>query len=376
MQSHNSTPAGNYRVSTQSGVSLVELIVAMAVGMVLLVVVTTIVFQQNTARGELDKSSRMIENGRYAMQVLNSDIQMAGFWGEYDPTGTNALATALSDTNWPCSTSTAILADGIPAAVQGFDSATSLSACGISNYKSGTDILIIRRADTSTVPISSATPTVQSSSCSSLASGSICSGQVYVQSGLETSGSNFTTYVGGYTGGAFNIVDATGTSKTSFSLTDKNGAIGELRKFHVTIYYIASCNVCSGSDADTTPTLKKIDLSYSGGSPVWTTTALVEGIENMQIDYGMDTNGDGAPDSYTDTPPSSATGTATDVISNVMTVKINILARNDETTSNYTDTKTYTLGLAGSVGPFNDAYKRHVFTSVIRLINPSGRLEN
>jgi type IV pilus assembly protein PilW len=33
------------------------------------------------------------------------------------------------------------------------------------------------------------------------------------------------------------------------------------------------------------------------------------------------------------------------------------------------------LGTAGTVGPFNDAFRRHLFTSAVRLANISGRRE-
>jgi CheY-like chemotaxis protein len=100
----------------------------------------------------------------------------------------------------------------------------------------------------------------------------------------------------------------------------------------------------------------------------------VEGIERIQFEYGVDTDGNGSPDLYTANP-------ATPVDWNtVVTVKISALARSLEPSPGYTDTKTYTLGndAAGApvtVGPFNDSYRRHVFNGVVRLINPSGRRE-
>ena len=58
---------------------------------------------------------------------------------------------------------------------------------------------------------------------------------------------------------------------------------------------------------------------------------------------------------------------------NVTSVRIYVLARSRERSPNYTDSKTYTLGSAGNVGPFNDNFKRHVFTTTVRLTNISGR---
>jgi type IV pilus assembly protein PilW len=61
-------------------------------------------------------------------------------------------------------------------------------------------------------------------------------------------------------------------------------------------------------------------------------------------------------------------------LTNVVTVRIHVLARSLEPTQGYSDTKTYTLG-TGTMGPFGDGFKRHVFTTTVRLINPAGRRE-
>ena len=59
----------------------------------------------------------------------------------------------------------------------------------------------------------------------------------------------------------------------------------------------------------------------------------------------------------------------------VVAVDISLLVRNPVRTFGLRDTKTYDLGLAGSVGPFNDGYKRHVYSSSVRVVNVSGRKE-
>jgi type IV pilus assembly protein PilW len=99
-------------------------------------------------------------------------------------------------------------------------------------------------------------------------------------------------------------------------------------------------------------------------------TPLVEGIEYMQVDYGIDSDGDGALNgSY-----SSCSACTTDDWSKVVSVKVNLISRNLVTTNGYTDSYTYNLGTAGSVAPA-DGYKRHAYTQVMRLVNPSSRKE-
>jgi len=99
----------------------------------------------------------------------------------------------------------------------------------------------------------------------------------------------------------------------------------------------------------------------------------VEGIENFQVDYGRDTDGDGSPDgaAYTADPSTVPNWMQ------VMAVQLYLLARNTETSTGYTDNKTYQLGTAGTITPTGAAtqYRRHVYTSVVRVKNPSERLE-
>src|SRR3546814_1837029 len=74
---------------------------------------------------------------------------------------------------------------------------------------------------------------------------------------------------------------------------------------------------------------------------------LVEGIDALQFEFGIDTNGDGNPDAYTADPDSygGCTGAACQQNwINVMAIKIHLLARGRTTSPGYVDTKTYSLG--------------------------------
>jgi type IV pilus assembly protein PilW len=336
---------------SQAGMSLVELMISITIGLLLLAGVTALIAAQSSARKELDNAGRQIENGRYAAQLLQEDIQLAGYYGEYASAGTAPVS--LPD---PCATDTASLLTAVPLPIQGYDSPTTVpsplntSAClPNANHLPGTDILVIRRTDTTTLPIASAVV-----------------GQVYLQSGLMPPSPNFDFVLGN------------GSDTSVFKLKKKNGTTAsDLRNYLVHIYFVSPCNVpatgttCNGSSDDNgrpIPTLKRLDLTVTGGAATFSTVPLVEGIENLQLDYGVDTTNDGSPDSYTTAP------TVADW-ANVMSIRVNLLARSNDTSPGYTSNKQYSLGAAGTVGPFTDNYKRHVFSQLIRVINPSGRRE-
>ena len=336
------------RRSHQRGMTLVEWMVSITIGLILLAGLTGLIARQSSAQSELEKSSRQIENGRYAMQLLNEDVQMAGYYGEFSNVGSLAVPSALPD---PCVVTVSAIEAAMVFPVQGYDAPTgALSTCiAAADHVVGTDILVVRRVEPATVTVAAAA--------------SAAGGQVYLQSGLTASGLEFTKKMG--TG-----ADAAGTSV--FTLFKKDRAtLADLRRFLVHIYFVSPCSVpvgssCSGAadGGKPIPTLKVLELSSSGAM---TTTPLVEGIDNMQIDYGLDSNGDGAPEGAYVTSPALADWP------NVMALQVHLLARNNESTAGFTDTKVYNLGVAGSTTATNDGFKRRVFSQLIRVVNPSAR---
>jgi type IV pilus assembly protein PilW len=125
------------------------------------------------------------------------------------------------------------------------------------------------------------------------------------------------------------------------------------------------------------PTLKRRDFTGAG----FVDTPLVEGIQELNIEYGIDTDGDGLPDVYTANPTTYACGTCSAVANwmNVMTARIYLLSRNVDPSVNYTDAKTYTLGVDAAGAPVTftpgDNYHRHVYTGLVRIVNPAQRRE-
>jgi type IV pilus assembly protein PilW len=147
-------------------------------------------------------------------------------------------------------------------------------------------------------------------------------------------------------------------------------------QYRTQIYFIAN----DDKPGDGIPTLKRAEL----GAGTFSIVPLVDGVENMQIEYGLDTAvpTTGAPTVFT-ADPDSYLGCAPAVCMgywrNTVAAKIYLLTRNTTTTQGYIDSKVYTLGLKAdgvtpnTFGPFGDGYKRHTFVSEIRLNNPGGR---
>jgi type IV pilus assembly protein PilW len=155
--------AMNTSVKRQRGLSLIELMISLTIGLLLLAGLTTLIVKQSSTRDELEKSSRQIENGRYAMQILHDDIEHAGFFGEYSsaaagviPSDPCNLAAGGTNSGWDATTTPTTA----PVALYGYSGAATnpmpTNTCGLSNYQPNTAILVVRRVSTATTTAAAA----------------------------------------------------------------------------------------------------------------------------------------------------------------------------------------------------------------------------
>lgn len=94
-----------------------------------------------------------------------------------------------------------------------------------------------------------------------------------------------------------------------------------------------------------------------------TAVELVEGVENMQVMYGQDTNGDGVANSY-------VTADAVTNYGRVKSVKIGLLMRSPDIGPTEVDTSlTHTLLDTVTVDPPDDRYLRYISNSTVYLRN-------
>ncbi|MCY0854929.1 PilW family protein [Cupriavidus sp. D39] len=172
------------------------------------------------------------------------------------------------------------------------------------------------------------------------------------------------------------------SAASTYTLVQKDGVTpAALRRYIERIYFVSPCNrfaagatTCTaGADGGKpVPTLKRLEIAAVAGITGFVTTPLVDGIQNLQLDYGIDATGTGVPATPFVTAPALADWP------NVMTVHVSLLARNTEASSFVDSTlsaRTFNMGVSGSVGPFSDKFKRHVYTGTVQVINLSSRRE-
>jgi type IV pilus assembly protein PilW len=266
----------------------------------------------------------------------------------------------------PCDVTVAGLNKSFFVHVQGYDNSATIPSC-VADARAGSDILVIRRVSTCV-----AGPTLEAG-CDALPAGA-----PYFQS----SNCYQATELAKNSGGAASAKDyqAHFVLNTDLTLATTHAldcaTIAEYRRYLTRIYFVANNNVAG----DGIPTLKRAELGPGG----FTIVPLVEGIETIQFEYGVDTDGDGIVDAYTADPSTynaCAGATCVDYWLTTYAVKVNLLARNVDKSAGWSDNKTYTLGLKADgtanlfpvSGTYGDMYKRHAYNAAVRLDNPSGR---
>jgi type IV pilus assembly protein PilW len=369
----------------QRGLSLVELMIAMALSMFIVLALAEMYVNMSRSNQELSKTSIQIENARYATQFLEYDLFHAGYWGGFVPEFDD-----LSRLNVPTDTPTAIpdpcLAYTTPWTTAHIDALIGIpvqvesdipGTCGgiVLNKLADTDVLVIRRVETCVPGVGNCDADV--------------SGELYFQASncmLELSA-----------GQTYSLDPA------SYTLRERNcdntgaGTIAAKRKFMQSIYYVRDYAITAG---DGIPTLMRSDFGLSGGVLAQQPAqALVEGIERFRVELGVDSlsdsseavdytaaivwsdpedhhsprnRGDGVPESFIH----CGTGCTLAQLIDTVAVRLHLLVRATESTAGYVDTKDYVLGgTTVNASVLDDSFKRHAFSTTARLYNVSGRRE-
>src|SRR4051812_44985036 len=78
----------------QSGFTLIEMMIAITISLLLMVAMAQVLYNITRTNTEMAKTNSQIENGRFAIQLLQNDVGHGGFWGGYVPQHDNQTSTA------------------------------------------------------------------------------------------------------------------------------------------------------------------------------------------------------------------------------------------------------------------------------------------
>jgi type IV pilus assembly protein PilW len=316
------------------GFTLVELMIALSVGLVLFAGVLSVFVSMRTTTAETSSYGELQENGRFAISVLTEDLLRQNFWGDFSGTYNQGSITV---------TAPAITDDCLGG---GLNNAT-LSQ-GSFTFRTLWGQTIVEGGDTNPLGCFGAVANTQTQLNSDVIQFKRVTGQSVPQASLNTN--NVYLY-------------ADSTLGTIFSNNDTppllpNGRYWQLQH---NIYYVRERTVGD----ETVPVLMQGRLV----NRAMNFTPIIDGIEIIRFMYGIDINGDNNIDNYlsANNVPENAWDNTGDA--SIQAVKIFVLARNIRQDRKYTNTNTYELGDLSF--PVNDNYRRLLFSSTVTLYNAS-----
>jgi type IV pilus assembly protein PilW len=332
---------GMTEMQQQRGVGLIELMVAMLIGLFLILGAVTVFNQSRNTYRASEGVARLQETARLAMDVIESDIRMANYWGmnnraDYiiNRAGPSqpppAEFNAQQQTNVSlCGTAASNWVINLNEYLGGSNNSYGLQ-CAASNYQGGSDVVVIRRAN-------EARPAA------------LDPNRVY----LQTSRIQGTLFVP-------NAACTLPTDPTCIPAAYLPPA-SESRELEARAYYVSSQSTLRND----VPSLRRkrfanVNTAVAGDAIL--DEEIVSGVEDLQVRLGVDTNGDSNIDQYVN--PGGVPGNAA-VVSATIWLRVRAEDRDfghrDQTAYQYAD-------MAAAFTP-NDNYRRILVSKTIHIRN-------
>lgn len=318
----------------QKGMSLAELMIALALGLMLTLGLATL-FSQTRQSFNQDEQVAIMQSGlRFAMETVMRDVTMAGFWGGLlEPVGVTVVDDlgigADCGIDW---------AQTLTPPLSGANNATAAGAAGAfgcistAEFQPDTDVIAVKRVLGRAIQNDPA----DKGDCEHAFNDtdSLQDGTIYLAEN-------------GVAGVLFRHPEPSGI-----------GGCVENRQLAPVVYYIRNFSVEAG---DGIPTLCRKVLEM-GTTPGMTTECLVDGIEQLQVEYGLDTNGNGVANRYVSAPTAAQ-------FAQVASVRVHLIARSLRADPFYANPKRYVLGDLDFT-PADNFYRRTATTTIV-LRNPN-----
>jgi len=295
-----------HNTDRQAGLTLVELMVAMVISLLLIAGTITIFMSNKQAYRLNDASSRVQESGRFAFDFMRRDVRMAGYAGCLSKNLAGNITNNVDASQYSGSES------DIANIVAGFDGTDTLKgytipAGGLSSgdlFTNGvrtgtnfgealvnTDALIVSRGET--CDGGSVVPPLMPNSAANIkikdaTSCGIIQNSVVMISDCEDA-DLFRVTNNPQSGGSMDTLNHSNAMNTGNTLSKAYGLDADVYALQTFIYYI-------GNGASGEPALFRRRFSGDAGTIV--NEELVEGVEDMTVRYGVDTDGDGSANFY------------------------------------------------------------------------------
>ena len=314
----------------QTGLTLVELMITLTIGMIVVAAMSALFIGSTTTRREVASTADTIENGRYAIDLLTRELSLAGF------SGTLRTPSGASTVNIPCSNNLADWRGSFGVFAFGWNQDEPDPAC-LTDRKPGTDAIFIQRVSTCSLgdlncdaeSTANAYLQVPECTCVNVAS---CSADPKAE-----------------------VIDA-GNSGNFTRRTKMCNAANRapIRRIVRRIYFVNTNDVLM---------YREISLSGTRDQP------LAENIEQLQFSYAVDANGNGTLDSAEGFQQKPGA-----LWANVLGVRVWVLTRSATQDDKPSATPSFQLDdLPASAVDVSKQYRRRVSTTYIPFIEPTWR---
>ena len=316
-------------IERQTGLTLIEMMVALAIGAVLIIGAITVYTLSRQSYMMNESNAKVQDTATFAMDAIEADLRMASNWGltsrglaingrstvsEANPDGIAGIPTVCGE-DW-------VLDLAIP--VEGDNNSYSLPCPTAATLQPDSDHVIVRRATVDPQPLEEGRPQIQTSRNG---------GQIFSDGEMPD----------GY--------------------ADADSATHNLL---VSSYYVAN-------DSDLipgVPTLRRRVIRMNGGAMRIVDEEVAPGVENLQIQFGIDVDQDNSVDRYVN--PGDGIYDPADPLyvpgSRVITARVWLVVRGIDREAGLVDDRTYAPGDV-NLGRFSDQYRRMQVSKTILLRN-------
>jgi type IV pilus assembly protein PilW len=328
-------------VQRQAGLTLVELMVALAIGSFLIIGAVQIYTQSRQAFVVNESIARVQETAQFAMDTIEADLRMASNWGRnsrglamegrslVDDANPKGLTVPLSS-NGSCGDDWAF---DLARPVDGSDNVYVL-ACGANGgAQANSDVVTVRRVSVQPAPLEDGRLQVQSTRIQ---------GELFEDGVVPT---------------AFRPVTNHPVTGTPSSAT---------HNLLVNSYYVApTSNLIPG-----VPTLRRKTLTVRNGTPFIEDQEVAPGVENIQLQLGVDIDEDNTVDRYVNPGDDIYNPSAADYVpgARVLTARIWLVVRSVTTEFGLQDGRVYQPGNV-NLGQMSDSFRRLQVSKTILLRN-------
>lgn len=332
------TMSSSIRSDRQAGVSLIELMVAMLIGLFLILGAVTIYNQSRTAYRASEGVARLQEVARLALDVMEADIRMANFWGlnsradyivnragDGDPAPA-AFSVAQAARISSCGDADSNWAVDLEAYLDGSNNGYGLNCAAFQNAASATsDVVTVKR-----------TNEVQAAT--------LDTNRIHIQTSRIQ--------------GTLFVPACNDPANPACIPADYLPPVSQSRQLEVHAYYVATRSTLRND----VPSLRRKTIGNVNAAGFVNDEEIVAGVEDLQVRLGVDTNGDTNVDQYVN-PGAVPAG------ARVVSATIWLRVRAEDRDFSHTDGNSYQYADMGAAVTPSDNYRRIVVSRTIQLRN-------